>query len=136
MKLAFPGARVSKRIVALLNRAFDEEDLAPLLEAVRALCGFYNLDPPPSIRLTRKIDGSSALAGICTGLGRIRLLRPSVWKRNRRHNTRDRWVTVVLHELGHFVLWANAEDKADWFADRIRIAAQVGNVPTHFRATR
>ena len=50
--------------------------------------------------------------------GKIFLVHPESWKRGRKYNSERRWIQTVYHEMGHYVLWADAERKADLFAYR------------------
>jgi hypothetical protein len=45
-------------------------------------------------------------------------VHPDGWKRGRKYNSERQWVHTVYHEMGHYVLWADAERKADGFAYR------------------
>ena len=48
--------------------------------------------------------------------GKVALVHPENWKRGRKYNSERRWISTVYHEMGHYVLWADAERKADAFA--------------------
>jgi hypothetical protein len=50
--------------------------------------------------------------------GKVALVHPENWKRGRKYNSERRWIQTVYHEMGHYVLWADAERKADAFAYR------------------
>jgi hypothetical protein len=101
-----------------LGRAFDEEDETALAQAYLRLSSFYDLPFPPGVRLAARV-GTQREAGFCRPSGHIVLTRPDVWKRNRRWNTRELWVEVALHEFGHYVFFAQAEPKANWFASQV-----------------
>ena len=57
-------------------------------------------------------------AGRCYEDGKIHLVHPENWKKGRKYNSERKWIQTVYHELGHYVLWADAERKADTFACR------------------
>jgi hypothetical protein len=50
--------------------------------------------------------------------GRIHLVHPENWKKGRKYRSERQWINTVYHEIGHYVLWADAERKADRFAYR------------------
>ena len=56
--------------------------------------------------------------GRCYEDGKIHLVHPENWKKGRKYNSERKWIQTVYHELGHYVLWADAERKADTFACR------------------
>ncbi|MCK4544177.1 hypothetical protein KAU43_01435 [candidate division WOR-3 bacterium] len=80
--------------------------------AIKRFCAYYNL-PIPKIEWYSNIDGGSTL-GKCHDHGEIWLLTPATHP-----HSRDMWIDTVYHELGHYVLWAEAEPKAEAFADRM-----------------
>ena len=45
--------------------------------------------------------------------GKVALVHPENWKRGRKYNSERRWIQTVYHEMGHYVLWADAERKAE-----------------------
>lgn len=100
-------------MVALLNEAFVTENMGHVRKAVKLMASEYKL-PLPRLYFRNKLRRN--VAGLCSEDGRIDLLKPSVWKVEGR--TQATWVHVVLHEFGHYWLWANAEPKADLFARR------------------
>jgi hypothetical protein len=51
--------------------------------------------------------------------GKIALVHPENWKRGRKYNTMRQWIHTVHHEMGHYLFWADAERKADLFADNM-----------------
>src|SRR5581483_7272649 len=48
--------------------------------------------------------------------GEIHLVHPENWKRGRKYNSERQWVNMIYHEMGHYILWTDAERKADVFA--------------------
>ncbi|HUY17828.1 MAG TPA: hypothetical protein VMV15_01265 [Candidatus Binataceae bacterium] len=51
--------------------------------------------------------------------GRIHLVHPENWKRGRIYNRERMWIQMVYHEMGHYLLWTDAERKADAFMRRM-----------------
>lgn len=109
-----PSPEVRKLVRDELTKFFRTERDEHFDTAVHTLVGFYGLKPP----VVEWVEGfkDSRLAGLCYEDGRVQLLHPSRWKRHRVHKTLREWRSVVLHELGHLCLWADAERKADAFA--------------------
>lgn len=114
-RFKFPRAAEREKVVHLIAMTYDTEDFEHLVEAARMLTDFYHL-PPVRVCRRRKFKPRT-LAGLCWDDGRIELLCPSVWKAEGRPRTE--WVATALHEIGHYVLWADAEPKANAFAARI-----------------
>jgi hypothetical protein len=46
-------------------------------------------------------------------------VHPENWKRGRKYNSMRQWIHTVHHEMGHYLFWADAERKADLFADNM-----------------
>ena len=70
--------------------------------------------------------------------GKIGLVHPENWKRGRKYNSLRQWVHTVHHEMGHYLFWADAERKADLFADRMMegVAGRVRKPPRSAPLTR
>lgn len=125
MRILRPPNYIRGSIVSGLESFFDHEHEPVFKRAIGKLCKFYHLPYPTIVwyeRLGRR--GAGTLAGKCEQNGTICLIHPENWKRCRKYNSRKQWVGVVLHELGHFALWADhrrldSEDKADRFRDAI-----------------
>jgi hypothetical protein len=61
-------------------------------------------------------------------------VHPENWKKGRKYNSEKQWVNIVYHEMGHYVFWADAERKADTFANRMeRNLNRNGNGAAHAR---
>lgn len=116
MRLILPHRKLRAKAVHLVQQTFDTEDVEELREAALIVTTFYKLKPA-RIQLRRKMKFRND-AGRCWEDGRVWLAHPAMWKVEGR--PRDEWVSMVLHELGHYVLWADAETKADTFASRWR----------------
>ena len=85
--------------------------------AVSDLCRFYGVKRP-RIEWFEYIDWGKT-AGKTYEDGRIHLVHPENWKRGRVYNKERMWIQMVYHELGHYLLWTDAERKADVFMRRM-----------------
>ncbi len=72
---------------------------------------------PPRVRWFEYLDWGKT-AGRTYENGDIHLVHPESWKRGRKYNSERQWIHTVYHEFGHYVLWSDAERKADGFAYR------------------
>jgi hypothetical protein len=95
------------------------ENLRPSIfrRAISGFCRFYRVKQP-RIQWFEYIDWGRT-AGRTFEDGRIHLVHPQNWKRCRIYNSERMWVQTVYHELGHYVLWSDAERKAELFASRM-----------------
>jgi len=116
MRMMMPGVRDRRTVDELLTRFFRQYDLGAFRRAVGAMTRFYCLRVPP-IRWFEYLDWGKT-AGRTYENGRIHLVHPENWKRGRKYNSERQWIHTVYHEMGHYVLWADAERKADQFAYR------------------
>lgn len=114
--LLFPGLRERRNIDRLLTSFFREYRIGDFRRAMWALSRFYHL-PVPRIAWFEYLDWGKT-AGRTYENGSIHLVHPENWKRGRKYNSERQWVNTVYHEMGHYVLWADAERKADGFAYR------------------
>ena len=80
--------------------------------AIKRFCDYYHISVP-TIQWYIKIDMGRTL-GNCHEHGEIGLLTPTTHP-----YSIDSWINTVYHELGHYILWADAEPKAEAFADRM-----------------
>ncbi len=80
--------------------------------AIKRFCNYYRISMP-KIEWYIKINGGKYL-GLCHDDGKIYLLTPATHP-----HSMDRWINTVYHELGHYILWAEAEPKAEAFATRM-----------------
>jgi hypothetical protein len=114
LKPLLPPRKLREHVVHLITMTFDTDDFESVREAARIVTDHYKLKQPIRITARRRMKPRT-LAGLCWEDGRIDIIRPSVWKEEER--PRAAWVATVLHEFGHAVLWADAETKADLFAN-------------------
>jgi len=114
MRIALPTLAERRSVDRLLTRFFREHRGWHFRRAVNAISRFFHL-PSPQIEWYEYIDWGKT-AGRCFENGRILLVHPENWKKGRKYNSERQWVNTVYHEMGHYVLWADAERKADVFA--------------------
>src|SRR5262249_33952134 len=112
----FPGIR-SRRVAYRQLPAFsrDPREL-DFRRAIALLARFYEL-PRPRVAWFESLDWGKT-AGRTYENGTIHLVHPENWKRGRKYNSERQWIHTVYHEFGHYVLWSDAERKADRFVYR------------------
>ncbi|MBI2347220.1 MAG: hypothetical protein HYV05_01060 [Deltaproteobacteria bacterium] len=106
--------RLADRYLTAFFRSYKPSDFK---KAISSLCRFYHLKMP-KVEWFEYIDWGKT-AGKTYENGRIYLVHPENWKRGRKYNSERRWINTVYHELGHYIFWADAENKADNFAFRM-----------------
>src|SRR3989475_12978712 len=116
MRMMFPTVRERRVVDRLLRAFFETYRESDFRRGLRLICRFYNLKPPP-VEWFEYLDWGKG-AGRTFGNGTIHLVHPENWKRGRKYNSERQWVHTVYHEFGHYVLWSDAERKADGFAYR------------------
>ena len=114
MRMIIPGVRERRTIDQLLTAFFREHKTGAFRRAMGFLARFYGL-PCPRFEWYEYLDWGKT-AGRTYEDGNIHLVHPENWKRGRKYNSERRWIHTVYHEMGHYVLWADAERKADGFA--------------------
>lgn len=114
MRMIIPGLRERRSVDRLLTLCFREHRFGAFRRAIAAMSRFYLL-PCPRVDWYEYLDWGKT-AGRTYENGRIHLVHPENWKRGRKYNSERQWVHTVYHEMGHYVLWADAERKADGFA--------------------
>jgi hypothetical protein len=85
--------------------------------AISDFCNYYGVKRP-RIEWYQYIDWGKT-AGRTFEDGRIYLVHPENWKRNRVYKSERMWVQTVYHELGHYLFWTDAERKAETFTKRM-----------------
>jgi hypothetical protein len=85
--------------------------------ALSDLCRFYSVKLP-RIEWFEYLDWGKT-AGKTYEDGRIHLIHPENWKRGRVYKTERMWIQTLYHEMGHYLLWTDAERKADVFQRRM-----------------
>ena len=114
MRMMFPTVRERRVVDRLLRAFFETYRESDFRRALRLICRFYSLKSPP-IEWFEYLDWGKG-AGRTFEDGTIHLVHPENWKRGRKYNTMKQWIHTVHHEIGHYVLWTDAERKADVFA--------------------
>jgi hypothetical protein len=114
MRMIFPGVRERRTIDRQLTHFFRTHGTTQFRRAVVAISRFYHL-PSPRVEWFEYLDWGKS-GGRTFEDGKVALVHPENWKRGRKYNSERRWIATVYHEMGHYVLWADAERKADAFA--------------------
>ena len=112
-----PGLRERRRIDKLFTSFFTSYKPVEFRRAIIAVSRFYDL-PTPRVAWFEYLDWGKS-GGRTYEDGKIHLVHPENWKRGRKYNSERQWINTVYHELGHYILWADAERKADAFAYRM-----------------
>jgi len=113
--MIMPGIRERRAVDRRLRAFFREYGVRNFQGALATLSRFYRLRTP-RVRWFEYLDWGKT-GGRTYENGTIHLVHPENWKRGRKYNSERQWVHTVYHEMGHYVLWADAERKADQFAD-------------------
>jgi hypothetical protein len=116
MRMIFPGLRERRAIDRQLSEFFRSDGPSRFRRAIAAISRFYHLRSP-RVEWFEYLDWGKS-GGRTFENGRVALVHPENWKRGRKYNSERRWIQTVYHEMGHYVLWADAERKADAFAYR------------------
>ena len=116
MRMIIPGVRERRTVDRLLTRFFREYRVGAFRRAIASLSRFYVL-PCPRVDWFEYLDWGKT-AGRTYEDGHIHLVHPENWKKGRKYKSERQWINTVYHEMGHYVLWADAERKADGFARR------------------
>ena len=87
------------------------------------MCRYFKLRRP-RIEWFEYIDWGKT-AGRTYEDGRIHLVHPENWKRGRIYFSERKWIQMIYHEMGHFLLWSDPERKADLFSRRMIIGLRV-----------
>ena len=123
MKLLTPSIKDCRYIHRKLKQFYRESletdgDTTPnLTEFNRALerfCDFFHIQIPKIVWYKNLNHGSQQTWGLCSPEGQVSLITPSNFD-----GGEYPWLDTVYHELGHYVLWSEAEKKAKIFANRM-----------------
>ncbi len=117
MRMLLPPVRERREIDRLLSGFFRDHRPAAFRRALVRLARYYRL-PTPRITWFEYLDWGKT-AGRTYENGEIHLVHPEHWKRGRKYNSERQWVSTIYHEMGHYILWTDAERKADTFAARM-----------------
>ncbi len=137
MRMIVPGVRERRTIDRHLTEFFRDYGPARFRRAIARISRFYHLRSP-RVEWFEWLDWGKS-GGRTFENGRIALVHPENWKRGRKYNSERRWIQTVYHEMGHYVLWADAERKADAFAYRfvrgVSTSARARPIARHASAT-
>lgn len=117
MRMLLPPLRERRVIDKALSRFFQTHTNADFRAAITRLCAFYRLKQP-RFEWYAYLDWGKT-AGKTYEDGSIHLMHPEYWKRGRKYNSERQWINMVYHEMGHYILWVDAERKANAFAQRM-----------------
>ena len=117
MRMILPSLKERRLVDRRLTSFFRDYKPADFNKAIAYLCHFYNLKLP-KVEWFEYIDWGKT-AGKTYEDGVIHLVHPENWKKGRKYYSERRWISTVYHELAHYILWADAENKANEFAFRI-----------------
>jgi len=117
VRMLVPPISYRREIDRGLSEFFRTHRAAIFRRAIAALCRYYGVKRP-RVEWFEYIDWGKT-AGRTYEDGRIHLVHPIRWKRGRVYYTERLWVQMIYHEMGHFLLWTDAERKADMFARRM-----------------
>jgi len=109
MRMLVPPVKVRKSLTRRLEAFYESGDEDEFNKIVREICNFYKIKKP-KIVWRREID-HGWMVGLTYEDGRIHLIRPKYWL-----GSRKCWISTFYHEIGHFVLWCDGEEKADEFS--------------------
>lgn len=115
MRMMLPTVRDRRDVDRALRDFFTTYRAADFRRFIRTICRFYGVKQP-NVQWYEYLDWGKG-AGRTWDDGKIALVHPENWKRGRKYNTMRQWVHTVHHEMGHYLFWADAERKADLFAD-------------------
>ena len=117
MRMIIPPVTARREIDRNFSFFFRLHRPSAFKRAVADLCRFYGVRRP-RIEWFEYIDWGKT-AGRTYEDGRIHLVHPENWKRGRVYNKERMWIQMVYHEMGHYLLWTDAERKADVFMRRM-----------------
>jgi hypothetical protein len=116
MRMIIPGLRERRTVDRLLTAFFRDYRVGDFRAAIVAMSRFFSLRTP-RVEWFEYLDWGKT-GGRTYENGKIQLVHPENWKQGRKYNTERQWIHTVYHEMGHYVLWSDAERKADNFAYR------------------
>lgn len=117
MRMIIPSLRERRLVDRYLTSFFRRYKPSDFKKATAYLCRFYSLKMP-KVEWFEYLDWGRT-AGKTYEDGVIHLVHPENWKKCRKYNSERKWISTVYHELAHYILWVDAENKADKFAFRM-----------------
>jgi len=117
MRMILPTVRERRDVDRALRSFFNTYRAADFRRFIGTVCRFYGVRQP-RVEWYEYLDWGKG-AGRTWDDGKIALVHPENWKRGRKYNSMRQWIHTVHHEMGHYLFWADAERKADLFADNM-----------------
>ena len=117
MRMLLPPVRERREIDRLLAGFFRDHRPLAFRMALARIARYYRL-PTPRVTWFEYLDWGKT-AGRTFENGELHLVHPENWKRGRKYNSERQWVSMIYHEMGHYILWTDAEKKADTFATQM-----------------
>jgi hypothetical protein len=117
VRMIVPPVAHRREIDRNLAEFFRGHRAAYFNRAVSSMCRYFNVRRP-RIEWFEYIDWGKT-AGRTYEDGRIHLVHPENWKRGRIYFSERKWIQMLYHEMGHFLLWSDPERKADLFSRRM-----------------
>ena len=117
MRMILPTVRARRDVDRALRDFFTHYRAGDFRRFIITICRFYGVRQP-HVEWYEYLDWGKG-AGRTWDDGKIALVHPENWKRGRKYNTMRQWIHTVHHEMGHYLFWADAERKADLFADNM-----------------
>ncbi|MBU6282819.1 hypothetical protein KGQ64_11305 [bacterium] len=114
MRMLIPPVRERRAVDGLLSEFFREHRPSAFRRAIARISRWYRL-PTPRYTWFEYLDWGKS-GGRTYEDGHIHLVHPEHWKRGRKYNSERQWINMIYHEMGHYILWTDAERKADAFA--------------------
>jgi len=115
--MILPTVRDRRDVDRALRAFFTNYRAADFRRFISTVCRFYGVKQP-RVEWYEYLDWGKG-GGRTWDDGRIGLVHPEFWKRGRKYNSMRQWIHTVHHEMGHYLFWADAERKADLFADNM-----------------
>jgi hypothetical protein len=119
VRMIVPPVAHRREIDRNLAEFFRGHRAARFNRAISSMCRYFNVRRP-RVEWFEYIDWGKT-AGRTYEDGRIHLVHPENWKRGRVYFSERKWIQMIYHEMGHFLLWSDPERKADLFSRRMII---------------
>jgi hypothetical protein len=117
VRMIVPPVAHRREIDRNLAEFFRGHRAAFFNRAVSSMCRYFNVRRP-RVEWFEYIDWGKT-AGRTYEDGRIHLVHPENWKRGRIYFSERKWIQMIYHEMGHFLLWSDPERKAEIFSRRM-----------------
>jgi len=117
VRMIVPPVAHRREIDRNLAEFFHSHRPAHFKRAISSMCRYFNVRRP-RVEWFEYIDWGKT-AGRTYEDGRIHLVHPENWKRGRIYFSERKWIQMIYHEMGHFLLWSDPERKAEMFSRRM-----------------